>query len=92
MTQTYYAPIYFAEKDPEDTRVSLLVRVFEKHITKSGNTVTTIKTDCYSYGSPEIMAMEITDQGWQELPKEAEQNQQWVPEDFKAKTVRRIYA
>lgn len=90
--RTYYASIYFAEKDPGDTRCTLLVRIFEKHTTPSGNTVTTIKTDCFSYANSDDMVKEITDHGWKELPPESEHDQLWVPNGFKAKTVRRVYA
>jgi hypothetical protein len=88
--QTYYDGTYFAEKQPGDTRCTLLTRHYHKYEIPSGRTVTAVKTDSVTYATPEDMAYAIEHGGWIELPKEADGNPMYVPEEFRADTVRKV--
>jgi hypothetical protein len=88
--QTYYIDTYLAEKEPDDTRCTLFIRHFRKYQTPSGRTVTAIKLDVVTYATPEDMADVIKHGKWLELPKEADGNPMYVPEDFEADTIRKV--
>jgi hypothetical protein len=89
-TYTYYAPTYLAEKDPNDTRCTLLIRRYQRYQSKSGKWITKIDSDVAEYATPEDMVAAIETEHMQELPKEADGNPMYVPPELKSSIHRRI--
>lgn len=86
----YYEPIFLQGKG-DDHRCTLLVRIFDKHLARSGNSVTSVKFDALTYEDEKEMADAIHENNMLELPKEAEGNQKYVPSSLRSKTLRRVY-
>lgn len=85
---TYYHPIYFVEKDPADTRCTLLIKRFKRYKTSNGNFVTAYKTDTIEYPDEAAMVADIEAQGMKELSDEADGNPSFVPKELRSKTNR----
>lgn len=88
--QTYYEPIYFAEKSPSDDRCTLMTRHYRKYVVDSGKIHTTVKVDATVYDNEQEMAKAIEEGNMLELPKESDGNPLFVPADFKSSSLRRL--